>query len=125
MYLAGLLTPASHELELTGTGMPSWASEGVVAAAFGAGADRLGCNVCFTGGRLARTVAMREADVAATPSAPAPDLAAIAAAIAPLTTLRTALLSWNVDAAMPTFAEAPSVEHGPERADHQHAPHAR
>ena len=84
-YLAGLLGPASHELEVASAG-PAWAP-GAGAAAF-----------------AAATRAPIEWDAAyVAPEGEAPSEAA------PLTTLRTALLSWNVDAAMPTLADAPTV----------------
>ncbi|MBA3465231.1 MAG: hypothetical protein H0T46_35195, partial [Deltaproteobacteria bacterium] len=115
-YLAGLLAPAAEELVVHGLASPAWASfatAGTQAAAF---SERAAPELDLA------YVAPETSDVAPTArtaSASSGEARVAAAELpgtyaAPLTTLRTALLSWNVEssAAAPSFAGAPSVSLG-------------
>jgi hypothetical protein len=136
-YLAGLLASSSHELTVPGStshawGAPAWAATGLAAQAFQpaalAAADRIAPEWDATyvapevpaGSAGAGTTAVagaRPDELAASGELTTrPELATSAAPIAasylaPLTTLRTALLSWQADPAAPSQAlgDAPAV----------------
>ena len=135
-YLAGLLASSSQELTVPGSaaptsGAPAWATTGLAAEAFQpaalAAADRAApewdatyvAPEVATGSSEVDTTGVTTRSGEAAPSAELtarPDLATSAPSIAasyvaPLTTLRTALLSWQADPAAPSQAmgDSPTV----------------
>ncbi|MBL0219031.1 MAG: hypothetical protein IPQ07_34830 [Myxococcales bacterium] len=127
-YLAGLIAPSSTELEVAGIGAPAWASFSPAATTAAERMDRSApeLDLTYVAPELlsAATAASaisgglstaEDSGVVAQPAAAtAVDAPLPASYVAPLTTLRTALLSWSVDpssasgsAAM--FAEQPTV----------------
>lgn len=122
-YLAGLLAPSAEEIVVSGIAAPAWAqfqtASGVAAAQ---ATERMApeLDLAYVAPESERPVlAPAAGDEAASIPSPsavvsAPDeVAALAAAIvatgAPMTTLRTALLSWAVDPAAPSLSAAPTV----------------
>ncbi len=106
-YLAGLLASSSEELPIAGSiGMPSWASFPTV----GAQAAERRAELVAPALDLTYVAPESEAESEAKRPGAAPIAAAqIASHGAPLTTLRTALLSWQVDPAAPTLGASPTI----------------
>ena len=111
-YLAGLLSPATRELAIGAHELPAWAAEpatmfapdavgaiGAIGAIDREVADFQPEYVAARADAVADAVAQRDESVAAEMAEPTPTMAATpsVAALAPLTTLRSALLSWDVD----------------------------
>ncbi len=124
-YLAGLFTADAHAIgvEPAGIGAPAWASFAPAGtqAAESVVNERTAPELDLSYVSPERTAARDDVgtsaeDAAAQVEARVTDQAAVAASYAaPLTTLRTALLSWNVDVASPSpsLAQAPTMTAGP------------
>ncbi len=122
-YLAGLLTADAQPIgvESTGIGAPAWAmfAPAGTQAAESVGlvnersAPELDLTYVSPEPAAARDDVRSSADETSQVEPRAAEQAAVlASSAAPLTTLRTALLSWNVDLASPSLAEAPTVTAG-------------
>jgi len=115
-YLAGLLAPGAHEMEVAGATSPMWASWGAAdAVAAPIEREAPSFDATYVSPDLEREPDLRDARFggASEPGA-APATSAAAAAMEPLTTLRTALLSWTMamgPGALPSF-DAPSISTG-------------
>jgi hypothetical protein len=127
-YLAGLIAPETHEIS-SAPETPAWATWGsdrvaATQAALGEAAQPAGRDIRdFDGSLVAPTPEGFIVERVAAPEAEAPAAGgmsqqAAAAAIAPLTTLRSALLSWDVEqksyagGATETSVGAPTITHG-------------
>ncbi|MBA3451596.1 MAG: hypothetical protein H0T42_00705, partial [Deltaproteobacteria bacterium] len=122
-YLAGLLAPESREVEIAGATSPMWASWGAAdPSSTPSERDAPSFDATYVSPEIERTSDAQPADQQQGSATDAPAVsaaAATAAAMEPLTTLRTALLSWTMSTepgATSSVADASSIattESGP------------
>ena len=115
-YLAGLLAPEAHEMEVAGATSPMWASWGAAdAVAAPIEREAPSFDATYVSPDVEREPDLRDGRFGdAGELGAAPTTSPAAAAMEPLTTLRTALLSWTMamePGAHPSF-DAPSISTG-------------
>lgn len=111
-YLAGLLASSSEELPIASSiGVPSWASFTTAGAQAAERAELLApeLDLAYVAPELPAAKTAEAPSASSAEAAQAAEVAQIASYAAPLTTLRSALLSWQVDPATASFATQPTI----------------